>query len=104
MLCGYTDDARRLNGYKVHAAALRSKRRAVTTRSSGSSIIDTDFEITADEVALQDEAEFHEHARTMGYPDEIVRGAWTGISMIAVRYTNGDWPFDGSMQEWVDRA
>ena len=74
----------------------------MTTRSCGS--ISTDFEVTSDEVALQDEAQFHDHARTMGYPDEIVRGAWSGISMIAARYTTGDGPFDGSMQEWVDGA
>ena len=102
VLCGYTDDARRLNGYKVHAAA------PFEAPSSDDEIIwvdlDLDFEITSDEVALQDEAQFHTHARTMGYPDEIVRGAWAGISTIAARYTNGEWPFDGSMQKWVDRA
>ena len=38
------------------------------------------------------------------HPDEIVRGAWSGIATIAARYTNGDWPFDGSMQAWVDGA
>jgi hypothetical protein len=41
---------------------------------------------------------------TMGYPDKVVRGAWSGIATIAARYTNGEWPFDGSMQEWVDGA
>ena len=40
----------------------------------------------------------------MGYPDHVVRGAWSGISTIAAKYTNGEWPFDGSMQEWVDRS
>ena len=101
VLCGYTDDARSLEGYTVHASA------PFETPSSDDEIIwvdlDLDFEITADEVALQDEA-FHEHARTMDYPDELVRGAWAGISTIAARYTNGKWPFDGSMQDWVDRA
>ena len=63
-----------------------------------------DFEITGDEVALQDEAQFNDHARTMGYPVHVVRGAWSGLSAIAARYTNGDWPFDGSMQRWVDDA
>ena len=53
---------------------------------------------------FEDEAQFHDRARTMGYPDEVVRGAWLGISTIAARYTNGDWPFDGSMQEWLDSA
>ena len=66
--------------------------------------LDLDFDVTGDEVALQDEAQFDDHARTMGYTDEVVRGAWSGISTIAARYTNGEWPFDGSMQEWVDGA
>ena len=61
------------------------------------------FEVTRDEVRLQDEAQFHDHARKMGYPGEVVRGAWSGISTIAARYTNGEWPLDGSMQEWLDR-
>jgi len=102
VLCGYTDAARSLTGYKVHAAA------PFEAPGSDEEILwvdlDLDFEITADEVDLQDEAQFHNHARTMGYPDHVVRGAWSGISTIAARYTNGDWPFDGSMQEWVDSA
>jgi uncharacterized protein len=101
VLCGYTDAARTLNGYKVHAAA-------PFEAPSGDEIVwvdlDLDFEITGDEVAIQDEAQFHDHARTMSYPDRVVRGAWSGISTIAACYTNGDWPFDGSMQMWVDRA
>lgn len=102
VLCGYTDAARSLIGYKVHAAA------PFEAPASGEEILwvdlDLDFEITGDEVALRDEAEFHEHARTMGYPDPVVRGAWSGISMIAARYTTGEWPFDGSMQKWIDGA
>jgi hypothetical protein len=38
----------------------------------------------------------------MAYPDEVVRGAWSGISLMAARYTTGDWPFDGSLQAWMD--
>ena len=37
----------------------------------------------------------------MGYPQDVVRGAWSGISTIAALYTNGDWPFDGSIESWV---
>ena len=51
-------------------------------------------------VALEDEAQFHAHARTMSYPDEVVRGAWSGISGLAPRYTTGEWPFDG----WMGRV
>jgi hypothetical protein len=102
VLCGYPDDDRRLTGYKVHATA------PFAAPKSDDEIVwidlDLDFEVAGDEVALQDEAQFHDHARTMGYPDHIVRGAWSGISTIAARYTNGDWPFDGSLQEWVDGA
>lgn len=102
VLCGYTDAARSLTGYKVHAAA------PFEAPGSDDEILwvdlDLDFAITADEVDLQDEDQFHDHALSMGYPDHIVRGAWSGISTIASRYTNGDWPFDGSMQQWMDRA
>jgi hypothetical protein len=102
VLCGYTDSNRSLNGYKVHAAA------QFETPTSDREIVwvdlDLDFEVVGDEVGLEDEAQFHEHARTMGYPDDVVRGAWSGISTIAARYTTGDWPFDGSMQSWLDDA
>jgi protein associated with RNAse G/E len=64
--------------------------------------LDLDFEIAGDQLALLDEEEFHVHARTMKYPDEVVRGAWSGIATIAARYTNGEWPFDGSMQQWIE--
>jgi protein associated with RNAse G/E len=101
-LCGYTDAARSLTGYKIHATAPfeapRSRDEIVWID------LDLDFEITGDDVALQDEAQFHDHAQSMGYPHHIVQGAWSGISTIAARYTNGDWPFDGSLQQWVDAA
>jgi hypothetical protein len=100
VLCGFTDAAGTLTGFKVHAAVPFE-----LPRRSDEIVwvdLDLDFEVAGDEVALQDEAQFHEHARTMGYPDDVVRGAWSGISTIAARYTNGDWPFDGSMKQWVD--
>ena len=100
---GATEDASRsFTGYKVHASA------PFETPERDDEIVwidlDLDFEVTGDDVEIEDEAQFHDHARTMGYPDEVVRGAWSGISTIAARYTNGDWPFDGSMQGWVDGA
>jgi len=102
VLCGYTDGDRSLSAYKVHAAAPFE----APTRDDEIVWIDLDldFEVAGDDVEIEDEAQFHDHARTMGYPDEVVRGAWSGISTIAARYTNGDWPFDGSMQGWVDSA
>jgi hypothetical protein len=99
VLCGYTDAARSLTGYKVHATAPFEAPQA--DHEIEWIDLDLDFEVTGSEVALQDEGQFHEHARTMGYPDHVVRGAWSGISTIAARYTNGDWPFDGSLQQWV---
>lgn len=102
VLCGYTDAARSLIGYKIHATAPFE-----APRSPDEILwidLDLDFEITGDDVALQDEAQFHDHAQSMGYPHHIVQGAWSGISTIAAGYTNGDWPFDGSLQRWVDVA
>jgi protein associated with RNAse G/E len=100
VLCAHTDADRSLTGYKVHAAA------PFATPSSDDEIVwvdlDLDFEVAGGDVEIEDEAQFHDHARTMGYPDEVVRGAWAGISTIAARYTNGDWPFDGTIQEWLE--
>ena len=100
VLCGYLDMASSLTGYKVHATAPF----AAPTSDDEILWVDLDLDfVIGDEVEIQDEAQFHDHARTMGYPDEVVRGAWSGISTVAARYTTTDWPFDGSMQEWVDR-
>ena len=83
VLCGYMDAADSLSGYKVHASAPFE-----APRRDGEILwidLDLDFEVVGDEVAIQDEAQFHDHARTMDYPDEVVRGAWSGISTIAAR-------------------
>jgi protein associated with RNAse G/E len=61
--------------------------------------LDLDYEVHGEHVALEDEEEFHRHARTMHYPPEVIEGAWKGISTTAPHYTTGDWPFDG----WLDR-
>jgi protein associated with RNAse G/E len=66
--------------------------------------LDLDFEVRGSEIAVEDEVQFHEHAKSMAYPDEVVRGAWSGISAIAPRYTTGEWPFDGWLQSRLDRA
>ena len=102
VLCGYMDGSRSLNGYKVHASA------PFETPPSDDEItwvdLDLDFEVAGTRLELLDEDEFHDHAQTMDYPNHLVRGAWSGIATIAARYTNGEWPFDGSMQAWVDDA
>lgn len=101
ILCGYLDTRGSLQGYKIHAAA-------PFEAPNGDEItwvdLDLDFEITGDQLALLDEAEFHTHARSMDYPDQVVRGAWSGIAMMAARYTNGDWPFDGTLHDWSHGA
>jgi hypothetical protein len=102
VLCGYLDEARSLVGFKIHATAPFEA--PLTDTEIAWVDLDLDFDVHGDEVELRDEAEFHDHARTMGYPDHVVVGAWLGISTIAARYTNASWPFDGSMQEWVDEA
>lgn len=62
--------------------------------------LDLDFEVRDGDVRLEDEAELHRHAVTMGYPPDVVRGAWAGVSGLAARYTTGEWPFGG----WLDEA
>ena len=88
-----------MNGYKVHATA------PFETPTTDDEIVwvdlDLDFEVTGEHVEIDHEAQFHDHAHTMGYPQEVVRGAWSGISTIAALYTNGDWPFDGAIERWV---
>ncbi len=97
VLCGEGNANGEVESYVLHAAA-------PFERPTGDLIswidLDLDFEVSGDVVALEDEAEFHAHARTMSYPDEVVRGAWSGISGVAPRYTTGEWPFDG----WLGRA
>lgn len=102
VLCGYTDADRSLEGYKVHASAPFEA--PVGPDEIPWVDLDLDFVVSGEEVELDDEAQFHDHARTMGYPEDVVRGAWSGISTIAARYTNGEWPFDGAMQAWLDDA
>jgi hypothetical protein len=82
VLCGYVD-AYRVKGYKVHAAAPFQPLDTDDEIAWVDLDLDLDFEVIGDEVALEDETQFHEHAQTMGYPDEVVRGAWSGISWIA---------------------
>ena len=98
VLCGYTNAAQSLTGYKIHDTAPFE-----APRSDDEIVwidLDLDFDIDGDDLEVQDEAQFHDHALSMGYSHQIVRGAWSGISTMAARYTNGDWPFDGSLQEW----
>ena len=100
LLCAYVG-ADGTIAYKVHAAAPFEP-------SLNEQLVwidlDLDFDVAGDDVSLQDEAEFHAHARSMSYPEEVVRGAWSGVSVIAARYTNADWPFDGVIQQLARQA
>ena len=92
VLCGEGSAPGEIESYVLHAAAPFER--------PGADLIswidlDLDFEVVDGVVALEDEAEFDAHARSMSYPDEVVRGAWSGISSVAPRYTTGEWPFDG---------
>jgi len=61
--------------------------------------LDLDLEINAGRLSLEDVDVFHDHAATMAYPNDVIRGAWSGISRVAPRYTTREWPFDG----WLDQ-
>ena len=101
VLCGHSGPDRSITAFVLHAAA--------PFEPPGPDGIvwidlDLDYKMSGDDVDLVDEAEFHGHARTMSYPDDVVRGAWSGISGIAPRYTTREWPFDGWMQRCLDGA
>jgi protein associated with RNAse G/E len=96
VLCGLAGSGRAIAEYVLHAAAPFEAPTPDLVRWID---LDLDFEVHGDVVALYDEAQFHAHARTMSYPDDVVRGAWSGISRIAPRYTTGEWPFDGWMND-----
>ena len=98
VLCGRAGQDRSIVEYVLHAAAPFESPAGDLIRWID---LDLDFEVHGDDVALEDEAQFHAHARSMSYPDEVVRGAWAGISSVAPRYTTGDWPFDGWMERFL---
>jgi hypothetical protein len=50
---------------------------------------------------LEDVEQFHERARTMGYPPQICHGAWEGLAAVRLAYRRGAWPFDGWMAEML---
>ncbi|GAB7005043.1 hypothetical protein JCM18899A_25160 [Nocardioides sp. AN3] len=97
VLCAYADAAGSLIGYMGHASAPFEPPR--DDAEIGWIDLDLDFEVAGDVGSVRDEAEFHGHARTMAYPAHVVHGAWVGVATIAARFTNGDWPFDGSLDE-----
>ena len=40
--------------------------------------LDLDLEVHGGRVSLEDEEIFHRHATTMAYPNDVIRGAWSG--------------------------
>jgi hypothetical protein len=97
MLYDYGRPDSTISEFDLHAAVLPEMPEAGVLRWID---LDLDLELRGDEVDLADEAQFHEHALAMDYPDDVIRGAWTGISTVAPRRTTGDWPFDG----WMERC
>jgi hypothetical protein len=61
--------------------------------------LDLDLEIHDGRISLEDIDVFQDHAATMAYPNDVIRGAWSGISRLAPRLTTREWPFDG----WLDQ-
>jgi protein associated with RNAse G/E len=63
--------------------------------------IDLDLDVVVEDqtVELLDEQAFMDNARTMQYPEHVVRSAWAGIAAVTARVINGDWPFDGFLDE-----
>lgn len=98
VLCAHVGDDRSVEELVLHAAAPFAPGDDGLIRWID---LDLDFEVRGDHLSLEDEAQFHAHARTMSYPDEVVRGAWAGVSAIAARYTTGEWPFDGSLERYL---
>jgi hypothetical protein len=103
VLCGYARSDGAIARYELHAAAPPE---ATSSEAGVVSWVDLDLDLAleADAIELNDGAQFNERARSTPYPDEVVRGAWKGISALAARYTIGEWPFDGWMDEELRRA
>jgi hypothetical protein len=62
--------------------------------------LDLDLHLDGDDIEVRDASQFHERAASLGYPSEVIDGAWRGATWLAPRYTNGEWPFDG----WLESA
>jgi hypothetical protein len=99
VLCARIGSDRTVEEYVLHAAA---PFQAPAGGDIGWIDLDLDFEVHGEESAVEDETQFHEHARTMAYPEDVIVGAWSGISQIAPRFTTGAWPFDGSLAALID--
>jgi hypothetical protein len=101
VLCGEGDAEGSITRYMLHAAAPFA---APEPGLISWVDLDLDFDVHDREVSLNDETQFHQHAQTMGYPPEVVRGAWSGISRVAPQYTTGGWPFDGWLEGCLKAA
>jgi hypothetical protein len=99
VLCARIGPDRTVDGYVLHAAAPFAPAGDDTIEWID---LDLDFEVHGEESAVEDETQFHEHARAMAYPEDVIVGAWSGISQIAPRFTTGAWPFDGSLAALID--
>ncbi len=66
--------------------------------------LDLDLELHGDRMSLEDIDVFHDHTVKMGYPNNVIRGAWSGISHVGPRYTTHEWPFDGGLYDLLRLA
>jgi hypothetical protein len=94
VLCSYLTAENTVESYELHAAC-----EATVMEADLLSWIDLDLDVILEDgnVNVVDEATFMEHARTMHYPERVVRAAWSGIAAVAPRFVNHEWPFDGSL-------
>jgi hypothetical protein len=94
VLCSYLTAENTVESYELHAAC-----EATVMEADLLSWIDLDLDVILEDgnVKVVDEATFMEHARTMHYPERVVRAAWRGIAAVAPRFVNHEWPFDGSL-------
>jgi hypothetical protein len=96
VLCSYLTPENTLERHELHAAW-----EPVGLNTGVLRWIDLDLDVVVEDqtVELLDEQAFMDNARTMQYPEHVVRSAWAGIAAVTARVINGDWPFNGFLDE-----
>jgi hypothetical protein len=101
VLCAYAGEDGSIDSYTLHAAVPPPEAAGEVIRWID---LDLDLELSGGCIRVADEAEFHRHAHEMGYPRDVIVGAWRGIAAVAPLYTTGEWPFDDDLNECLARA
>lgn len=52
------------------------------------------------EPRLDDADEFERHAKTFGYPADLVARCWAAVDEVRDLFAGRVWPFDGSLYHW----